>query len=590
MALIECNFIKTQNIYSATVSKNKLLEVVYFYGNHKNNKNNFDVTWLYFHSSEFIKMPRNIHESFPNLNELTISSCKLNSIERENLSNLPNLAKIIIYDCGLKKLNGDLFRDLKKLEYISFFNNKLEEIDPTILSELPKLWYVDFRKNSNIDMLFDSKIPNGKTLQDLNREIFHKCQPKPRIDLSVQSGPSEQQKLQQNNAFEIENQKLKSEINKLKTELNYSNDTIEDLDHLANKHRREITILLAKQSRLDKELRDANQIANEIKNLKAQNKNLDNLVNNQRKQLTSLLAKQSRQDKVIKDTNRIANENESLKAEIKKLKNENINLKSEIQKINNENSKQAAVSQKPQSENSTSHTSHIMTENTILRKERQNLKSENERLQSSLRNQEILIKNQRENLKTLQEKRKIDPSVNEIKRILNDPAFKDFTINVGESSFKVHKILFAARSATLNEIFKNNPEAEELNLRDIPESTFKVIYDFIYNNRLSDNANYIEVITAAIRLKINDLIEIAPSTLLNKIDEKNACDVLVLSNKINNEKLRQKAFEIIQIKIFPERKLADELAKQPEKLKALIDVKKKFDEEFENLAVKGERN
>ncbi|KAG5669347.1 hypothetical protein PVAND_017235 [Polypedilum vanderplanki] len=167
-----------------------------------------------------------------------------------------------------------------------------------------------------------------------------------------------------------------------------------------------------------------------------------------------------------------------------------------------------------------------------------------------------------------------------LQKIFADAAFKDFTINVGESSFKIHKVLFAAKSQTLSEIFKNNPEVQELNLNDISEVAFKAMYDFIYGEELAKDANHIEVFAAAARFKIDDLKENAGKFLLDNINENNAYNVLVLSNKFNHEELRKKAFKVIQDKIFLDRKLNENLAKEHQKLKELIDVKKLFEQKF----------
>ncbi|KAG5670794.1 hypothetical protein PVAND_001033 [Polypedilum vanderplanki] len=175
-----------------------------------------------------------------------------------------------------------------------------------------------------------------------------------------------------------------------------------------------------------------------------------------------------------------------------------------------------------------------------------------------------------------------------LQKIFDDPAYKDFTINISESSFKVHKILFAARSPTLAEIFKNNPEAQELNLRDIPEETFKAIHDFIYNNHLPNDVNFIEVYAAAARLKIDDLMDTIVAHLLTNVDKKNAIDALTLSNKFNIDELRTKSFEAIQSKIFPERKLDEKLAREPEKLKEIIAAKNMLEQKFAEMMLKDE--
>jgi hypothetical protein len=206
-------------------------------------------------------------------------------------------------------------------------------------------------------------------------------------------------------------------------------------------------------------------------------------------------------------------------------------------------------------------------------------------LKMSLQKQEDLVKNLKDHIAVITQQKgmKNDLAITSLKKILADDDFKDFTINVGGASFKVHKLLFAARSQILREMFKNNPEAVELNLRDIPEATFKAVHDFIYNNQLPPDANLIEVFTAAYRLKMLDLKKEAAEQLMEKIDETNAFEVLVLSNKFTHVHLREKAFDVIKTKVFPDHQLSEKLAEQPEKLEKLIKTKRRLDQEFEEM-------
>jgi hypothetical protein len=167
----------------------------------------------------------------------------------------------------------------------------------------------------------------------------------------------------------------------------------------------------------------------------------------------------------------------------------------------------------------------------------------------------------------------------EFRAIFSDDAFKDFTFIVGSSSFKVHKTLFAARSRTLAEIFRKNPTAVAIELQEVTVETFEAITDFIYTKQLPATANTSEVVSAAAILKIDSLLSFSVARLITEIDEKNAFDVLVMANKINDENLRAKAFSTIKTKIFPEKQLEDGLSKQPQKLKTLIEMKIKFEKE-----------
>jgi hypothetical protein len=222
---------------------------------------------------------------------------------------------------------------------------------------------------------------------------------------------------------------------------------------------------------------------------------------------------------------------------------------------------------------------------------RQPVLTESEKMKIELDKKDTLIKNQKEHITNMLAKERIVSNmITSIKTILADAAFKDFTINIGDVCFRVHKFIFAARSPVIADLLRNNPEVDELNLRDIPEATFKAVHDFIYTDKLSAKADHLEVFAAAIRLKIDDLMKAAAVQLLANVNENNCIDVLVLSNKFEHEELRQKAFDVIKTKIFPDRKLKDELAKQPEKLGKLIKTKRKLDRDFEEMmnAVDGE--
>jgi hypothetical protein len=183
-----------------------------------------------------------------------------------------------------------------------------------------------------------------------------------------------------------------------------------------------------------------------------------------------------------------------------------------------------------------------------------------------------------EHKKTIEELREKNACLSEQLKLSSD-----FTINVGGSIFKVNKAMFMARSPVIADLLKNNPETHELTLKDVKESTFKMIHDFIYSDQLPDTADRLEVFTAAAKLRMDDLKEQAAAYLLVNLDERNCFEVLVMSNIFEHEQLKQKAFEIIRTKIFPDRKLSDELMKQPEKLRSIIMTKRRLEEELNNL-------
>jgi len=57
------------------------------------------------------------------------------------------------------------------------------------------------------------------------------------------------------------------------------------------------------------------------------------------------------------------------------------------------------------------------------------------------------------------------------------------------------------------EIFRNNPEAANLNLVDIPVDIFEIILKFLYTDELPDEneTNFVQLFVAANRLQIKEL-------------------------------------------------------------------------------------
>lgn len=176
----------------------------------------------------------------------------------------------------------------------------------------------------------------------------------------------------------------------------------------------------------------------------------------------------------------------------------------------------------------------------------------------------------------------------------HDKTFRDFSITIDDRFFRVHKSIIASRSPTLAEILRNNPEAENLNLVDIPVDIFEKILKFIYTAELprNDGTNFLHLFAAAGKLKIEDLKNFAASKIKHEITTENALDIIKLSNKYEHYELRKNVFDVLKKK-YPEVKFKDEWANDVEKLKDIMDFVKKKEEmiqklgtEFENLMSK----
>lgn len=161
---------------------------------------------------------------------------------------------------------------------------------------------------------------------------------------------------------------------------------------------------------------------------------------------------------------------------------------------------------------------------------------------------------------------------------------RDFTIYIKEKSFKVHKSIICDKSPLLKRMIAAEPEADNMILQDISLSTFQVITDFMYEKKIfNGDTNLKELYAASIHLEMYDLVKIVSKYIKKTINKDNAYDILIMSNKYNDEHLRIAAFKEFK-KLFPNQALSDEIAMQPNAINKIMEAKKAMDEAFASVA------
>lgn len=110
-------------------------EIKSFTGAHEEGKSNEDVTWLSFFELRIKRIPKNLHQVFPNLRHLRITQCDIEELTREDLKGLENLEDLDVYGYHHKitSLPDDLFADMKKLRDVTIFASHLEQLSSKIL-------------------------------------------------------------------------------------------------------------------------------------------------------------------------------------------------------------------------------------------------------------------------------------------------------------------------------------------------------------------------------------------------------------------------------------------------------------------------
>lgn len=196
-----------------------------------------------------------------------------------------------------------------------------------------------------------------------------------------------------------------------------------------------------------------------------------------------------------------------------------------------------------------------------------------EHLKLLIEEQKARVKDLETEIKQLKDKMDNGLYQNFHKLIQQDEFFKDLTVIIGESQFRVHKWLLAARSPTLAEMLTDT-SAENLKLESINKEVFEKILKYMYKDELprdQDETDFFELFAASGKLKIEELKEFAALKLLGMVDGDNALRILSISNKYGHEQLKQRAFEVIK-NHHPEIKFGDELIEDSCKVATAIQL------------------
>jgi len=484
-------------------------------------------------------VPSGLKKLFPNFNELTINGSDIETITKQDLDEYKNLKKFVCMDCKLEYLPGDLFQGTRSIEFIHFEKCNLKFIEPNLLDELYRLKHVKFCGDLNYSKcysIYPEYKPNA-TRQELKAYLYEKMyeKHKPMLDLKISEGIKREKEI---------------------------------LEH--------DRIILDKRFR-EHVLSEA-QFKNQLKQLQESEKHSDQQV---QQQLASVETK--------KENYRI--ESKNLKIFGERIKQENRELKEIKAKTIRENQKlkesQAKLTQQVQ---------QIKASESKLKLENDELKYSKSKIQNQLQESINFEKQQNiqiEHLKTVE--KKLTEKNQELEKMKTTLAYdltsftqnentKDFRIIIEDQEFPVHKFLLAARSPTLAEILKNNPEVENLNLVDISVEIFEIILKFLYTDELpvEDGTNFVHLFAATGKLQIQELKKFAALRLIDQIDDENALEILKLSNIYDHDELKQKAFQQIKRK-YPKIKFLDQWASNVEKINNVVKLFQQMEEEVKKL-------
>jgi speckle-type POZ protein len=136
-------------------------------------------------------------------------------------------------------------------------------------------------------------------------------------------------------------------------------------------------------------------------------------------------------------------------------------------------------------------------------------------------------------------------------KILNDDLLTDFTIKVEGKEIRVHKAILAARSPVFAAMF-NHEDTDEVKtgvlcIEDVEYSVLREMLNFIYAGRCTPDITDLasDLLIAADKYRLEELKNHCERCLMQALAHDNACQLLIISDVYNAERLRQKAVRFI---------------------------------------------
>lgn len=151
--------------------------VVRVAGEHINDRTRKDVDTVAVFNINMRCIPDGLGGIFPNLETLSVVSCELDRITKEDLKGLNNLKHLALNGNKITRLPDNLFIDTPQIETLSFYGNRIKYIGRATFDPLTNLSYANFKLNTNIDICFKT-FGNGVTLETLRARVEENCRPK----------------------------------------------------------------------------------------------------------------------------------------------------------------------------------------------------------------------------------------------------------------------------------------------------------------------------------------------------------------------------------------------------------------------------
>lgn len=129
-----------------------------------------------------------------------------------------------------------------------------------------------------------------------------------------------------------------------------------------------------------------------------------------------------------------------------------------------------------------------------------------------------------------------------LNRFRSDSKFCDFQLKVEDRTFNVHRVVLSASSPYFEALFSNDlieKESKFVEIKDINSKIFEAIVDYIYSGDISiDGDNVQELLSAAHRLQLSEIVSICCQFLIKQLDPTNCVGILRFAEFLSLTSLR----------------------------------------------------
>lgn len=180
----------------------------------------------------------------------------------------------------------------------------------------------------------------------------------------------------------------------------------------------------------------------------------------------------------------------------------------------------------------------------------------------------------------------VDESENNTSELGISGAASDFLIKVNGVEVRVHKDILTQHSSVFSAMFNHDMEENRTNEMTINEYSAEVVQDmvrYIYTGKIRNVDNIVDLYAISSQYWITGLQQLCQEIIIENIDESNMIEVLKIGHMYSSQRMKQAAFKKFS-ENFSLKPLDEKLIDRPDKLEKLIQLKRQFDAECNQIS------